>query len=408
MKISILASTFSGNKGAAAMLQSLIKNLPDHYEYNLLSVYPDEDVIQNPYQNLKIVSAKPEQMIFIAFPLALIYSLLQWFRPIKIVLLKYPILRSINESDLVVDQAGVSFVDSRGFVMNSYNFICMAIPLLLRKKVIKFSQALGPFNNYWNRMLAKTVLPKIMKICARGKITQEHLNALRLNNFLFCTDGAFIMPDDEIKKESIHNMIKDDTFYNKDVVSVSLSSVVDEYCEKNGIQYTAIMSQFINYLIEEKGYNVLLIANAARKGKTKKKNNDLPVCQIVYESVNQKEHCRYYDEEFTPEEIRELIGLSDMIVASRFHAVIGALYKQVPVLLVGWSHKYQEILDLFSLGRNAIDYKDLSLSTLINEFIRFEQELNDIRFKIKDNLTLVQQSAMRNIEIIQKELEKVV
>lgn len=407
MKISVLASTFSGNKGAAAMLQSLIKNLPDHYKYNLLSVYPEEDSKQNPYQNVKVISAKPEEMIFVAFPLAILYYLFKWLGPMRSLLLKYPILKSINESQLVVDQAGVSFVDSRGFIMNTYNFICMAIPLLLGKKVIKYSQALGPFKNFWNRLWAKMVLPKITKICARGDITYKHLMDIQLSNVELCADGAFIMPDNEMSQKNIHSIISNDNFYSREFVTISLSSVVEGYCDKTGIDYKEIMSSFINFLIEEKRYGVLIIANAARKGKTKRKNNDLPVCRKVYDRVQQKEHCRYYDEEFTPEEIREFISLSKMLVASRFHAMIGALYKEIPVLLVGWSHKYQEVLEMFSLGKYAIDYKKLTLSNLIYEFNRFEQEHNDIRLKLKENIANVQKRSLKNIEIIKDALKKV-
>lgn len=405
MKICVLGA-FSGNKGAAAMLQSLIKNLPDHYKYNLLSVYPEEDLKLNPYQNLSIVSAKPEQTVFIAFPLAILYYFLKCIKPIELLLLKYPILRSMHESVLVVDQAGVSFVDSRGLIINFYNFICIAIPLLMGKKVIKYSQALGPFKSFWNRLWAKMVLPKLTKICARGDITYAHLMELKLDNVLRCSDGAFIMPDDENGKENIYSLISNDKFYTKDIVAVSLSSVVEEYCDQIGIDYKTVMADFINYLIEEKGYGILIIANAARAGKTKKKNNDLPVCEQVYERVKLKERCRYYNEEFTPEELRELISLSRMMVASRFHAMIGALYKEVPVLLIGWSHKYQEVLEMFSLGRYVIDYREFSSSTLINEFNRLEQEENEIRFKLKENLIDVQKSSAQNIEAIQNALRE--
>ena len=47
------------------------------------------------------------------------------------------------------------------------------------------------------------------------------------------------------------------------------------------------MTDFINYL-NNNGYNVLIIANAAREGKIKPRNNDLLVCNEVYQQVNKK------------------------------------------------------------------------------------------------------------------------
>ena len=51
--VAITAASYSGNKGAAAMLQSSISQLKEHYgeklKVNLMSVYPTEDAKQIPW-----------------------------------------------------------------------------------------------------------------------------------------------------------------------------------------------------------------------------------------------------------------------------------------------------------------------------------------------------------------------
>ncbi len=64
--------------------------------------------------------------------------------------------------------AGVSFVDSRGFVMNTYAFVSILVPMLLSLPVVKYSQALGEFKNFINKTYAKIILPHLKLICARG------------------------------------------------------------------------------------------------------------------------------------------------------------------------------------------------------------------------------------------------
>ncbi len=39
-----------------------------------MSVYPEEDKEQIPWDFIRIVSCKPEQLLFIAFPLAVLYK----------------------------------------------------------------------------------------------------------------------------------------------------------------------------------------------------------------------------------------------------------------------------------------------------------------------------------------------
>ena len=64
--IAITAASYSGNKGAAAMLQSSIKQLHDVYgdrlNINLMSVYPGEDKKQLPFDFINNTSTKPEQL----------------------------------------------------------------------------------------------------------------------------------------------------------------------------------------------------------------------------------------------------------------------------------------------------------------------------------------------------------
>lgn len=96
--IAITAASYSGNKGAAAMLQSSIRQLYEKYgtrlKINLMSVYPEEDKEQIPWDFIRIVSCKPEQLLFIAFPLAVLYKVFHFLPPVKSLLLKNKILRA--------------------------------------------------------------------------------------------------------------------------------------------------------------------------------------------------------------------------------------------------------------------------------------------------------------------------
>lgn len=408
--IAITAASYSGNKGAAAMLQSSIKQLHEHYgpglTIKLMSVYPREDRVQKPFDFIEIVPAPPEKLLFIAFPLAVLYFLLGWIPPIGMLLRKNKIIGAYALTDAVIDEAGISFVDSRGVVMNTYAFVSILVPMLCGVPVVKYSQAMGPFHNFWNRIYAKLILPKVKLICARGEITLDNLKSIGLqNNVKLAADGAFSMPDDPAVYQQVQELTQaDGAFYNGNVIALSISSVVDGKCRKKGIDYQGIMVQFIDYLTRS-GYHVLLIANAARMGKEKPRNNDLIVCQAVYDRCADKEKVRWYYEEMTAEKIRELIGVSRFLVASRFHAMIGGLYKQVPVLLIGWSHKYKEVLDMFGLGECAIDFSRLSLDTLVKAFQDFAEKEPEMRTKLQENQQRVRSSSRDNIRFITQVLD---
>lgn len=414
--IAITAASYSGNKGAAAMLQSSIRQLHDRYgerlNIHLMSVYPSEDRKQIPWDFIKIVPCKPEQLLFVAFPLAVLYNLFSWCPPVKKLLLKNKILKAYSQTDAVLDEAGISFVDSRGFVMNTYAFVCAAVPMLVGTPVMKYSQAMGTFHSFTNRFLAKWILPKMKLICARGEGTLENLRSIGVEeNVRLCADGAFTMADDERCNAMVEEVCGQDAFYRdaERLVGLSISSVVEKKCKKLGIDYKGIMITFIERL-NQAGYKVLIIANGARIGSQKPRNNDLMICDEVYEGVKDKELVRWYHREMEAEEIRAYIGKCRFLVASRFHAMIGALEKKVPVLLVGWSHKYQEVLDFFKLGQYAIDFSNLTADSLEQEFQKFVKCEDEIRRKIEENYDAVMESSRKNIlyvsEVIDEIMEK--
>lgn len=410
--VAITAASYSGNKGAAAMLQSSIRQLHDRYgeslSINLMSVYPDEDGKQIPYDFIKIVPAPPEKLLFAAFPLAVLHRMFRWCPPIRKLLEKNKILKAYGGTDLVIDEAGISFVDSRGFVMNTYAFVCAAVPLLMGVPVVKYSQALGTFKNPYNRFLAKWILPKLKLICARGQGTYDNLKGIGVtDNVKLCADGAFTMADSISSREQVAARCEKDEFYGRKIVGLSISSVVAKKCKKLGIDYPKIMAEFIKYL-NRKGYGVLMIANAARINSDKSRNNDLVIGDEIYAAVQEKENVRWYHEEMDAEEIREYISRCRFLVASRFHAMIGALEKKVPVLLIGWSHKYQEVLDMFELGQYAADFSGLNIDNLKKSFEDFEADEGLIRDKLEKNHMAVLDSSYDNIRYIADILDEIV
>ena len=103
--VAITAASYSGNKGAAAMLQSSIKQLYKKYgeqlKINLMSVYPEEDKEQIPHDFINIVSCKPEQLLFQAFPLAILYKGLGWIPGVKSLIKKNNIIKKYKRNSWI-------------------------------------------------------------------------------------------------------------------------------------------------------------------------------------------------------------------------------------------------------------------------------------------------------------------
>ena len=407
VNIAITAASFCGNKGAAAMLQSSIDGLYKRYgrrlRVRILSTYPSEDrafLRQNErYGFVQVVNASPARLMFCAFPLAVLYSFLRFVPLLGLLLRKNAIIRAYCDSDIVIDEAGISFADSRGFVMNTYAFVCASVPMLCGVPVVKYSQALGGFKNPWNRLLSRLVLPKMGLICARGEITQKALSDIGITrNVRQYADGAFSLEiGEEVRQRA--NSLCEDAFFGERVVGVSVSSVVEKKCRKLGKDYHTIMAEFIDEL-NSRGFNVLIIAAAARENTQKPRNNDLPVCGEVYGRVCDKSRVRWYPRDMRPEELHVLISRCVALVSSRFHAMIFALCEGVPAVSVGWGHKYKEVLDMFGMGGYAVDYAELSKELLLSRFFEIYERRARIREKILEKLPEVKESSKNGLRLI--------
>ena len=298
----------------------------------------------------------------------------------------------------MIDLSGISFVDGRGPIL-LYNVLVILIPRLLKTPILKYAQALGPFRTWLNRTCARWLLPKTAGVAARGRITGKFLEQLGLPARLVqpATDAAFAMRIEPWAEQHIAPLLQDAAF-QRPVVAVAASSVVEGLCQKRNVPYAETVAKFIQYLIDKKGYGVCLLAHSARPGHTSSKNNDLPVCGQIHGLVNRPQ-CLLPSEDLDAQSLRALIGACRLLVASRFHAMISGLAMAVPTMLIGWSHKYGEVLETFELEAYALDYSKLTPANLRELFERLEDEQDDVRQKIRAHLSAVEAASLRNAQM---------
>jgi colanic acid/amylovoran biosynthesis protein len=396
-KFVIIGSTLSGNKGAAAMLESAIETLSQEFpdsHFTLLTYLPEgEDEHLNTYKNLTILKATPLYLGVVIQGLAVLYKLLPFLR--RSIARRNEQIAAIEAADVVLDQAGISFVDGREkFLL--YNVASISPAILLGKKIVKCAQALGPFKGRINRLVAKTILPRITAIVARGEITYQNLQSLQLRNIEKGVDYSFLLKITNKEERAAKEYYDEQFFHAKKIVGVAPSVVLQK---KLGEEYTNTITTFINWLIEQQ-YRVVLLPHSVRAQTEKLHNNDLPLCREIYQSVTKKEECLFINDELRSQELRAVIGRCDLFVASRFHAMVSSLAMQVPTLVIGWSHKYQEVLSMFEQQQWAFSYNQLSGALLQEKFLLLEKNEKDIRAQLKKHLPEVTKMAQKQVETI--------
>jgi polysaccharide pyruvyl transferase WcaK-like protein len=131
--------------------------------------------------------------------------------------------------------------------------------------------------------------------------------------------------------------------------------------------YLPLMQDLVSH-IRAAGHAVVVIPHSVRTGQTKTQNNDLPLCREIYDSIADTTGVGLLSEELSSQRLRALIANCHILVTSRFHAMVSALAVATPPLVIGWSHKYEEVLELFELQDLALPFKGITSAKLNAKF----------------------------------------
>jgi len=377
-KFVIVGAALSANKGAAAMAESVVEHLHEYVgpaQFTLLTTYPKDDVSKTrDMQDVNVLGLEPLRLACVEFPLALLAAISRVLR-VPRGWIRSRGCRAILDSDCVIDVAGISFVDGRGIPITVYNALMTAVPLLLGTPTVKAAQAMGPFRTQPNRVLAKLILPHLAAVCARGAGTREHLDELRLKNVHDVADLAFTLPTAKALPASIEERI---ARCRNQYVLVMPSSVVKGLYQKQGGDYVNAMVKLIEVIRRSTGRTVVVAPHSLRVGKPEGRMNDGPVCDEIISRLKGDTEVIGISEDLYSAELRRLVADSRVLVTSRFHAMISGLATATPTIVLGWSHKYREVLDLFGATEFGLDATALSDTSCVVDMVNDALERHDV------------------------------
>ncbi len=393
--IGIVAATFTGNRGAEAMLSAVIEQLQGFdldIEIHVLSYAYHEDskwIEKHTIKNLYLHSARPMTLVFNWLPLAILGR----FSPF----LKRPLpshsgfgIFKLLSLDLVIDLAGVSFMDGRAKFL-PFNVLTLWPFLLHEIPVVKLSQAMGPMKRWITRFAARFVLPQLKFIGARGDSTECYLKECGIaSNIIYnVPDTSFCL------RAKLNNL---DVRSRERDLCIIPSSLVDS----SDLSYRAILVETICELLSG-GWRISLIAHSWRTNPNIIRNNDVPLCLLIAEEVEKQsgKPISVIGPGLCAVQLKEEISRYKLCLSSRFHGMIGAIDTETPVLVLGWSHKYVEVLDQFGIGDCSINRNGLTKDQLLDRIRHSYRDCSDLQSRMHSHLEKVREASRRQFSWLQ-------
>jgi len=391
-RVALIGATLTGNRGAEAMLVTTIGRLREFLpptRFIVQSYYPHRDRLLCQDLDVEVVDARPVTLVTQHLPFALVDRLL------RLVGARWPrawmprAVRELADSRALLDLSGVSYCDGREKflifnLMNNWPAMLLGVP------VVKMSQGMGSFNAGIVRVVGRWMLGSCEQVFARGQHTLALVQGLGLPRApVLAADVAFsFRTGDRLTDE---NPEREKAFaarleaLDKPVAVLSVSSVEFSKCQKAGTDYVGVMARLIQILLG-KGFAVLVFPNATREGATALHNNDLPVIDWILQATGE-DHADLValNCDLNTASLRRLLAYGNCLIASRFHAMVAGLVLGLPTMVLGWGHKYAEVMAQFELEDWTYDYRTLDSPELFNKLDDFLAQRDAIAEKIRRN-----------------------
>ena len=410
LSVSITAATLTGNHGFEAMLLAAVGRIRDRVPgatFNVFSYYPKEDAARVTDPSVRIFSLTRSAVVLRLVPFAALLGLLQRLG-LGFAACVFPAdVRALAGSGVLVDLAGVSFMEERRRSL-AYNTLTLLPAFLLGVPVVKGAQAVGPFVTRTNRRLARACLGRCAAVFARGERSLSFLRGLlgdapgvrRADDLAFLLEARDSLSDGETPELAhVLETIELRRQGRRAVVGICPASVLAEADPKG---YPALMAGLVTRLVTA-GDLVVLFPNATRgRFDVGRSNNDLHVMSQVLDALHADVRAGVVSVEgdFYAVDIQQVMRTLDMAVVSRFHAMVKALAAGKPTVVIGWSHKYLEVMEEFGLGRHVLPEAGATLPVVMSLVDEMREDLPRCRGLIESRLPDVRRLATSQIEFV--------
>lgn len=370
------------NKGAHLMLKAVIEEFKKHTKYKLFlsPCAGTKDQISNlGYSTinypLKHVTDYRGFDIFLKLG-----SILKYLRE------SYRGQLPIEDIDVVLDISGFAYSDQwgKGAVLNVNKLISF-----FKKRQAKYiflPQAFGPFSGVEIKEYMKKAIENSDLVMARDKNSYQMLIDLTEN------DKIKQYPDITINLKTEKTSEKVFTNYSCVVPNERMLDQGGEFWPIG--KYLSYVNKAINLLLAKTDHKVILLIHDKGEGDTNLANS-------LKKNYPDNDRVIVYYEEDTMK-LKSILGNTNILIGSRFHALVSALSQNIPSMALGWSHKYKMLFDEYNISDFSYDKPndDLFDSSLLNLLdIEFRKEL--INKISSSNLTMLRKNQEMWSEVIQ-------
>jgi colanic acid/amylovoran biosynthesis protein len=307
------------------------------------------------------------------------------------------------QADLIISTGGDVLTEDYGTLSFLSYFINFYFAILLNKPIIIYGETIGPFKHFYNKILIRYLLNNSSLITVRENISFETLKLLKISTpFHLSADSAFLL--EPVSKERVNSIFQiEHITKSKPIVGIAVSKLIsgygfNKYSDKESKYqaYVDLMSQCIQHVISTYNMTIMFVPHVIIPG-----HDDRVVALDILKTLPMTESIISINNEYTPEELKAIIGNCDIFIGARMHACIAAISSCVPTIAISYGTKTQGIIgDMLGLSDYIINIEEINfykIKLIIDNII-----LNRLLLKkqIESNINNIRAEALKNTLLI--------
>lgn len=262
------------------------------------------------------------------------------------------ITKVIKESDILISGGGSLLQDVTSGKTIPYYLAIIKIAQFFKKKVIFYSQGVGPVNKDFNKKLIKHVVNKVDGIYVRDKGSKQLLKDIGIKKDI----GVALDP---VLGIQVPNKVE-----RTKTVGVYIRPWQDEAHDSNLIDS---LIPALAWLIEQ-GYKICMIPMHYEQDK------DIAnlLGKKLIEKTGQQEAVEVINELLTIEEVVDKTARFELVIGMRLHSLIIAAANQVPIVAISYDPKVTQFMKEVNVPY-CLDSKSLNKNTVLETIQKAER-----------------------------------
>jgi len=275
---------------------------------------------------------------------------------------------------------------------------------MLGEKVAIYSQSIGPFKKI-TMPLARLCLNRADLIVVRENVTKNYLKDIGVNNpsMYLAAEIAFLLepaPRQKVReiilKENINANKK-----NGPLIGIGASALIYRAFKSKNNVYVALMAKIADYLVEKLNAQVVFISHVIIPSKYSY-YDDRFVAEKIYQLARNKNRIKIIKGDYSPEELKGIIGRCDLFIGARMHSNIASTSMHVPTIALAWSHKYHGIMGMLEQEKYVCDIGTTTFNELVSKINDVWSNRAEIRKKLTSKTRELEESALYSGRLVKR------